>query len=215
MKKYKNIFFLNVFFFVLLSVVGCKEDDTLDGAEEVYIEISPKDGYIMLGDTVSLRAIVSNVSGDVIDTPVKWSVDDDRVLKLENGNVTAVEGAQGKSTNVRATLQNGKYAISKMTVTNHIVDGVGALVDTYYSYNNDFDTIWFVVNPKNLLLDYEPTVENSNKQLVVPKANSLKVNKETGMVGYAFSSAREAGSATITLSIGPSGNEEKASTDIV
>ena len=179
MKKYKNIFFLNVFFFVLLSVVGCKEDDTLDGAEEVYIEISPKDGYIMLGDTVSLRAIVSNVSGDVIDTPVKWSVDDDRVLKLENGNVTAVEGAQGKSTNVRATLQNGKYAISKMTVTNHIVDGVGALVDTYYSYNNDFDTIWFVVNPKNLLLDYEPTVENSNKQLVVPKANSLKVNKET------------------------------------
>ena len=61
MKKYKNIFFLNVFFFVLLSVVGCKEDDTLDGAEEVYIEISPKDGYIMLGDTVSLRAIVSNV----------------------------------------------------------------------------------------------------------------------------------------------------------
>ena len=81
MKKYKNIFFLNVFFFVLLSVVGCKEDDTLDGAEEVYIEISPKDGYIMLGDTVSLRAIVSNVSGDVIDTPVKWSVDDDRVLK--------------------------------------------------------------------------------------------------------------------------------------
>ena len=215
MKKYKNIFFLNVFFFVLLSVVGCKEDDTLDGAEEVYIEISPKDGYIMLGDTVSLRAIVSNVSGDVIDTPVKWSVDDDRVLKLENGNVTAVEGAQGKSTNVRATLQNGKYAISKMTVTNHIVDGVGALVDTYYSYNNDFDTIWFVVNPKNLLLDYEPTVENSNKQLVVPKANSLKVNKETGMVGYAFSSAREAGSATITLSIGPSGNEEKASTEIV
>lgn len=215
MKKYKNIFFLNVFFFVLLSVVGCKEDDTLDGAEEVYIEISPKDGYIMLGDTVSLRAIVSNVSGDVIDTPVKWSVDDDRVLKLENGNVTAVEGAQGKSTNVRATLQNGKYAISKMTVTNHIVDGVGALVDTYYSYNNDFDTIWFVVNPKNLLLDYEPTVENSNKQLVVPKANSLKVNKETGMVGYAFSSAREAGSAIITLSIGPSGNEEKASTEIV
>jgi lipoprotein len=215
MKKYKNIFFLNVFFFVLLSVMGCKEDDTLDGAEEVYIEISPKDGYIMLGDTVSLRAIVSNVSGDVIDTPVKWSVDDDRVLKLENGNVTAVEGAQGKSTNVRATLQNGKYAISKMTVTNHIVDGVGALVDTYYSYNNDFDTIWFVVNPKNLLLDYEPTVENSNKQLVVPKANSLKVNKETGMVGYAFSSAREAGSVTITLSIGPSGNEEKASTEIV
>lgn len=182
MKKYRNIFFLSVFFFSLLFIVGCKEDNTLDGAEEVYIEISPKDGYIMLGDTVSLKAVVSNVSGDVIDTPVKWSVDDDRVLKLENGNITAIEGAQGKTTNVRATLQNGKYAISKMTVTNHIVDGVGALVDTYYSYNNDFDTIWFVVNPKNLLLDYEPIVENSNKELVVPKATALKVNKEAGMV---------------------------------
>lgn len=215
MKKYRNIFFLSVFFFSLLFIVGCKEDNTLDGAEEVYIEISPKDGYIMLGDTVSLKAVVSNVSGDVIDTPVKWSVDDDRVLKLENGNITAIEGAQGKTTNVRATLQNGKYAISKMTVTNHIVDGVGALVDTYYSYNNDFDTIWFVVNPKNLLLDYEPIVENSNKELVVPKATALKVNKEAGMVGYAFSSAREVGAATITLSIGPSGNEKKASTEVV
>lgn len=215
MKKNRNIFFLSVFFFVLLSVVGCEEDNTLDGAEEVYIEISPRDGYIMLGDTISLKAVVSNVSGDVINTPIKWSVDDDRVLKLENGNVTAVEGAQGKSTNIRAILQNGKYAISKMTVTNHIAEGVGALVDTYYSYNNDHDTIWFVVNPKNLLLDYEPIVENSNKELIIPKATALKVNKETGMVGYAFSSAREVGSAIITLSIGPSGNEEKASTEVV
>ena len=81
MKKYRNIFFLSVFFFSLLSIVGCKEDNTLDGAEEVYIEISPKDGYIMLGDTVSLKAVVSNVSGDVIDTPVKWSVDDYEIGK--------------------------------------------------------------------------------------------------------------------------------------
>lgn len=215
MKKYRNIYFLSIFFFALLSLAGCNEDNTLDGAEEVYIEISPKDSYIMLGDTVTLKAVVSNVSGDVIETPVKWSVDDARILKLEDGCITAVDGSQGKSTSVRATLKNGKYAISRMTVTNHVVDGVGALVDTYYSYNNDFDTIWFAVRPKNLLLDYEPSVVNSNEALVVPKTTSLKVDKETGMVGYAFASVREAGTATVTLSIGPAGNEEKASTEVL
>ncbi len=215
MKKYRNIFFLSVFFSALLSVAGCKEDNTLEGAEEIYIEISPKDGYIMLGDTVTPRAVVSNVSGDVIDAPVKWSVDDGRVLKLENGSITAVEGAQGKSTNMRATLQNGKYALSRMTVTNHIADGVGALADTYYSYNSDFDTIWFAVRPKELLLDYAPAVENSDEGLVKPKEKPLKVNRETGMVGYAFASVRESGTATVTLSVGPAGNEKKASTEVV
>lgn len=214
MKAYKYIYMSGILLLLVCMLSGCKEDNTLEGADEVYIEISPKNSYIMLGDTIRLKVTVTNISGDTIHTPIKWSVDDENVLKIEDGNLIALEGSQGKATNVRAILQNGKYALSKMTVINHNIDGVSALTPSYYSYNKENDTVWFVINPKNLLLDYTPVLTNSNETKVTPDANAVIVKRESGMVGYAFSTKRGAGNATVTLTIGPSGNEQKASTEV-
>lgn len=212
-KKYRLLSAL--LFLGLFIVTGCQEDDTLDGAKEVFIEISPKDSYIMLGDTVQLKARVSNVSGKTIDTPVKWSVDDESILKLDGDKLVAQQGAQGKTTNVRATLSNGKYALSKMTVTNHPVDGVAALVDTYYTYKKSNDTVWFTVSPKALLLDFEPELTLSGGSFITPDNNPVTIIKETGRVGYSFSSGNTIGTTTVTLAVGMDGNEKKASARVV
>ncbi len=214
MKKYKNIFFLAVLFLALFAATGCDEEATLDGAKAVYIEISPKDGYIMVGDTVQLKATVSNISGDIIDTPVSWSVDNESILKLDGNKLIALQGSQGKSTNIRAILKNGKYAISKMTVTNHVADGVGALVDIHYTYKKQNDTIWFIVSPKKLLLDFVPELTISGQSFITPAENPVVIKDETGMVGYVFTSGNTIGNTTITLAIGAEGNQKKASTDV-
>ena len=98
--------------------VGCNEDDTLDGATEVYITLNPTDIILRVGDTIKISALVTNLSGDRINTSVAWSVLDEKVAKiLGDTAIVCVLGAQGKETKLKAELVNGKYALTSVTVT--------------------------------------------------------------------------------------------------
>ncbi|WP_455587623.1 hypothetical protein [Bacteroides sp.] len=220
MKNYRNVLYVgSVLSMLLLLFAGCKEDDTLSGAKEVYIEInSPKHNTsLTLGQRVPLRAAVTNISGDTIDTPLKWRVADETVLRIVNDSIEAVPGSQNKATNVYVELENGKMAVSQIRVIRHIPEGVAPLMEgIHYTYNTPKDTVWFSVSPKGLLLDYEPQVTNSNEELIMPLETSLYVDKETGLVGYVFASGRgKAGEATVELAIGPEGDKKKASVNVV
>lgn len=216
MKKYISLLMFCGAFLLFQLLTSCNEDNTLEGAKEVYITISPKDPFIMVGDTVVLHAKVVNLNGDSIDTPIQWKSDDESLVKIYENQMIAQQGAQGKSTKIRAILENGKYALSTVTVTTHSVNGIAPFEKTHYTYDKVNDTIWFAVDPIQLLLDYTPAIENSDPELLIPNADQpIYVDKKVGKVGYVFTSRRESGKATVTLSIGPSGSEKTGSTEVV
>ena len=124
MKRYSIIFFLASFLGVTLFT-ACEEEATLDGATEVYITIDPMDIALKLGDTVRISAKVTNVSGKVIETPVSWSIEDKSVAALLGDTaVVALNGGQEKETRLKAMLENGKYALTTITVSRNLPDGV-------------------------------------------------------------------------------------------
>lgn len=217
MKRYINLLmFCSAFLLLFQFLTGCSEDDTLEGAKEIYITISPKDPFIMVGDTIKLYAEVVNQNGDSIDTPVLWKSDDENLVKIYDNQMIAQGGAQGKSTKIRAILENGKYAIITVTVITHSVNGISPFTDKYYTYDAKKDTVWFAIDPVQLLLDYAPKIENSDPELLVPDPDQpIYVDKKIGKVGYVFSSGNQAGTATITLSIGAAGSEKTGSTEVL
>lgn len=58
------------------------EDETLDGASEVYITLNPMDITLRVGDTIKISAVVTNLSGNRIETPITWTVLDEDVAKV-------------------------------------------------------------------------------------------------------------------------------------
>lgn len=215
-----------------ITVIGafssCKEEDTLGGADAVYIEMANPNMTLLVGDSVKLSARVSNVSGRDINAPITWSVDDESVAKLievvdtikvknptpapvpnpgspddegnadnnEEGNndsddqqtpdsradlsgvpdgydgisedgkilykfvktpgIKAMAGAQGRTTNVRATLENGQFAMATVTVgRNALANCVKAEKEEIVTYN-DFknDVVWFDLNSVTIVDDY-------------------------------------------------------------
>ena len=80
---------------------------------------------LKLGDTVRISATVTNVSGKVIETPVSWSIEDQTVAALLGDTaVVALDGGQEKETRLKAMLENGKYALTTVTVSRNLPDGV-------------------------------------------------------------------------------------------
>ena len=203
MKKYFNILLicgiLPLLFIQLMT--SCSEDDTLEGAKEIYLTINPRDPFILVGDTVDIRAYVLNLSGDTIRTSIKWTSDDTSIVEIYNDKLVAQDGAQGKSTKVRATLTNGKYAVTTVTVSRHTPDGVSALEDVHYTYNKNSDTVWFNVSPINYLLDYEPILTNSNPSVIIPAKEPVYIDKSTGRVGYVFSSSNKYAKGIVKISL--------------
>ena len=151
MKRYSFIFFLASFLGVT-SFTACEEEATLDGATEVYITIDPMDINLKLGDTVRISATVTNVSGKVIETPVSWSIEDQTVAALLGDTaVVALDGGQEKETRLKAMLENGKYALTTVTVSRNLPDGVMCIpndstfteMTSKRSYNTAHDSVLF------------------------------------------------------------------------
>lgn len=219
MKLYRNIIF---FLIAILSAgvfVGCNEDDTLDGASEVYITLSPTDITLRAGDTVKISAAVTNLSGKRIETPITWSVLNDDVAKvLGDTAIVCITGAQGKETKLKATLVNGKYGLAAVTVTTNLpagvtpVDEAGAVISSKRSYNVLHDSVLFVVSPKELLEDFEPqyTIEG-----VEPYKTPLTIDKERGLVAVHYSAPQTAGEGKVTVSIGDQASAKSASCTIL
>lgn len=199
--------------------VGCNEDDTLDGATEVYITLNPTDIILRVGDTIKISALVTNLSGDRINTPVTWSVLDEKVAKiLGDTAIVCVLGAQGKETKVKAELVNGKYALASVTVTTNLPKGItpvneeGLVISSKRSYDITHDSVLFVVSPKELLEDFIPqyTIEGLEEY-----KNPMTIDKEAGLVAIHYAAPRSAGEGKITVSIGEQATAQSASCSVL
>lgn len=199
--------------------VGCNEDDTLDGATEVYITLNPTDIILRVGDTIKISALVTNLSGDRINTSVAWSVLDEKVAKiLGDTAIVCVLGAQGKETKLKAELVNGKYALTSVTVTTNLPKGItpvneeGIVISSKRSYDITHDSVLFAVSPKELLEDFTPqyTIEGLEKYKI-----PMTIDKEAGLVAIHYAAPRSAGEGKITVSIGKQATAQSASCSVL
>ena len=199
--------------------VGCNEDDTLDGATEVYITLNPTDITLRVGDTIKISALDTNLSGDRINTPVAWSVLDEKVAKiLGDTAIVCVLGAQGKETKLKAELVNGKYALTSVTVTTNLPKGItpvneeGLVISSKRSYDITHDSVLFAVSPKELLEDFTPqyTIEGLEEYKI-----PMTIDKEAGLVAIHYAAPRSAGEGKITVSIGEQATAQSASCSVL
>ena len=199
--------------------VGCNEDDTLDGATEVYITLNPTDIILRVGDTIKISALVTNLSGDRINTSVAWSVLDEKVAKiLGDTAIVCVLGAQGKETKLKAELVNGKYALTSVTVTTNLPKGItpvneeGIVISSKRSYDITHDSVLFAVSPKELLEDFTPqyTIEGLEEYKI-----PMTIDKEAGLVAIHYAAPRSAGEGKITVSIGEQAAAQSASCSVL
>ena len=199
--------------------VGCNEDDTLDGATEVYITLNPTDIILRVGDTIKISALVTNLSGDRINTSVAWSVLDEKVAKiLGDTAIVCVLGAQGKETKLKAELVNCKYALTSVTVTTNLPKGItpvneeGLVISSKRSYDITHDSVLFAVSPKELLEDFTPqyTIEGLEEYKI-----PMTIDKEAGLVAIHYAAPRSAGEGKITVSIGEPATAQSASCSVL
>ncbi len=199
--------------------IGCNEDNTLDGATEIYITLNPTDITLRTGDTINISAVITNLSGKVIDTPVTWSVLDDAVAKiLGDTAVVCVAGAQGKRTHLKATLANGKYGLSSIIVTTNLPKGItlvddgGAIIESKHSYNIAHDSVIFAVSPKEVLEDFEPkyTIEG-----LEPFRTPITVDKRKGLIIVHYQAPRKTTEGKITVTIGEGNTAPSATCPVI
>lgn len=147
--------------------------------------------------------------------------------------VTPVEGAQGKSTTIMATLENGQFALTTVTVGRNTLSGAitvstgcadeSVLEDrnsvnktTYISTPND--AVWFDVNPIQLINDYELSYDfelievvsegdSENELDFVFPDDPVEIDLKNGQVGIRFTAPRIAGKAKITLTLSLRGDD--------
>lgn len=209
---------------VLGNFVACKEKDTLADAQEVYISLTPdpKQNLITLAvavDTIDMKATVKNVSGrEISDAVVTWSSDDETIVKFINGNrLVAVSGGEGKSTTIRATLQNGKYAVANVSVSGNnagtvtlmtsnkdVVDGI-----VYLAKGSSMHLL-IRTQPASLLKEYTPVFEAVDASMISiqPRAfaeSDTQTQKETPAGGMWYTIIPEAsaqGTTKFTYKVG-------------
>lgn len=202
---------------------SCSEEATLEGAKEVYIEISPSEISMVIGDTVAVTARVTNLSGDEINTPIEWSIDAEDIAKMDSdsiGNpvVVACPGSLGKTTKLRATLVNGMYAVTTVTVAAHGAQSVVPESETMRTYRNgdavEVDTVWFFVEPYAIVDDYKPSVsitpttahKDDPATLEVASDDPFCYDAELHRVGVLVCPSRSKGEFNVTLTAGGGGD---------
>lgn len=174
-----------------LALSGCRERDTLSDADAVYIIIQPE-GPLQLAvtqDTIPLSASVRNVSGrEISDAVVSWSVEDKTVVRLLEGNrLVAVRGGEGRTTKVRATLQNGQSTYIRVSASRSnsgslllLLDEQRRAEDIVYVAPAANTNILLVTNPEQLLTEYTPTVSDYDASLleIEPRALDPEIDKD-------------------------------------
>lgn len=216
MKLYKKLLILPaVAALAAATFAGCSEETTLSGAKAVYIELTPSSNInLHIGDTTRVTARVTNVNGDVINTPIKWAIDDSAsAIELVEDSVanstliTCGDGAQGKSTKLRAILENDAYAVTTVSVVKAVPAGVnaimedGTLMPEKRSWDMQHDSIIFAVEPKQLLLDFEPTY-NFDGMEPYGDNGGVAIDRKHGLVTLHFSTPRETGEHNVSVTVG-------------
>lgn len=221
MKLYRNLLLGASALMCAAGFVACEEEATLEGAKSIYIEMTPTEYTVRLGDTIPVGVVVTNESGKNIATTVKWSVDDESVVRLINDSaLVAVQGGQGKVTNLRATLPNGRYGIAKVSVVNNLTQGI-AVVDTNgiiqsfkNSYNIGHDSVVFTVLPKEALFDYPLSYNIEGEGLELFADQPLYVDYNAGTVAVHYSAGRKYGIGKVNVTLGESSGAYTGSIDI-
>ncbi len=112
---------------------SCEDDLTLSEAgDNIYITMTPRFPNLELkvgGDTIQMSCVVTNHSGDIIPAEVKWSTDKPEIAKFIEGTnkLVALRAGKNETVIVRATLPNGRYAITKATVSSWRGEGLELL----------------------------------------------------------------------------------------
>lgn len=216
---------------LLGGAVSCKRDLTLGAtdAKDLYVTILngvPTNGRLEMSvatDTIDLKALVRNADGkDISDAQVTWSSSDESKLKIVEGNrLVALAGSEGaRDIEIRATLQNGRYARNLVTVrsasnadiTILLADDKALKGIMYVTPGAPFN---FIVNasPASLLATYPLAFEGVDPALMtiterVFNEAELKVKEETAKKmpnakWYTITPVAGAtGKATITAKVG-------------
>ncbi len=172
----KKLFFAAAATLLIGGLASCKDSVKLDDAEAVYITITPQTPYLTVaGDTITLSATVKNLDGEAIeDAVITWSIDDESVARFVEGTprIYAVKGGEGKSTKIRATLQNGKYATTNVSVNKlssatltAMLTNTQAASDTIYVATGANTDLLVVTRPEKLLEAYTPEILEVDESL--------------------------------------------------
>lgn len=121
---------------------GCKEED----AEFVSMNVETKN--ISVGEEFQFFVTVQSTSNSVYGGAVKWSVDDESVASIDQTG--KVLGKADGETTVKASLDNGRYAIAKLYVGNRSVtaDSVYIARQNIYIKQAATDTVNVWISPK-------------------------------------------------------------------
>lgn len=141
--------------------------------------------------------------------------------KLYTG-VVANPGSQGKSTLLRATLSNGKFAVATVTVTNHSPSGVTPLSENVRVYRpSDVmvrDTVWFAVEPWAIVEDYVPTFKltktDDGPSQMTADEDAVVIDHANKHVGVVLLPDRSYGEYDLSLTIGGNGDVVSGSTTV-
>lgn len=226
MKLYKHLLLSLAVAGSAAAFCSCEEEATLDGANVVYVEITPSEFTLNLGDTIPFHATVTNESGKEIKTSVKWSLTSEGVAQII-GDTALVSipfdnlNDLTKQTKLRAELSNGKYALAEVLVTRGTpkgvmpVDTAGVHMPSKTSYMIPHDTIVFRVEPREVLYDFMPEYVIEGEGLAPYHTEPMRVNREAGTVTIHYSAARKAGSGKITVKVGSGASQLAGSCEVV
>lgn len=110
---------------VLLAVIftpGCKDDD----AEFVSLNVTTKS--ISVGEEYQFFVSVQSTSNSVYGGAVEWSVSDESVASIDQtGKVVGKKESPSDGIVVKATLDNGRYAIAKLYVGERTVSSADSV----------------------------------------------------------------------------------------
>lgn len=196
---------------VFIAFTACKEDENV-----FYLTLNKPDLELRLGDSFTYTLDVRDLNKEYNETPV-WSVrknsdSDPDIISIDQNGV--VKSLRCGDAIVQATLPNGKYAISAVSVIPRKDPEKGDLAfvknEFYLSIDDVSDTVElkvsddFVKNYKN----YEIKFLTTNEDLVTGKLNLtedgdllLTEHGNAQVVLYPGSSKKE-GDATFSIMVG-------------
>lgn len=150
--------------------------------------------------------------------------------------IKALPGSQGKQTIIRATLENGMYAVTTVSVGRNTLDDntITAEREQMSTYFENFaDTCWFDINPINVIDDYEVSYSFRYIEKItecdipgegdfIPSAETpIFIDRENSRVGVVFQAPRLTGKASCKLTLtqrnaeGEIENEKSDSTELI
>lgn len=179
------------------------------------------------GDTVDTPVVDEEESEFEADGTPKGTRNPDGTITSPDGRfiytpskywaIIGRQGAQGRTTNLRATLENGKFALTTVTVERSTLSGLlepqQAKWASYYTIKDD--VAWFHVDQIGIADEYDvkfefeftPVEGAEDGEFILPE-ETFQVDRENNLIGMAYIAPRSVGKGTCTIVIG---NEEESS----